>query len=319
LTSRRRLPLVVLGLLLAAGLVLAGAARGLATGNPAVVTPAATSTQQVQWDLAGLAYLSFANVDGVDGPVTQAAVKAFQTDRCLGVDGVAGAETDAELASQVMKVQAAAGASQDGAYGPNTESAVRTYQTAHGLTASGQADKATMTAMGVERAEASCAGPPASELGAAIVRIAQQENANSAHNREIGGYNCNWYTTALGLGGTGASCSNGWKTQEWCADFAKWVWIQAGANTSGTNSLAASFESYGKNHGTWHTSSPLPGDAIVFDGHVGLVVSSTASTVTYISGNTYNPSDGKDDVVRQNTVSRSASNLYGYSTPLPKA
>jgi peptidoglycan hydrolase-like protein with peptidoglycan-binding domain len=305
----RRAPLLLLGLLLAAGMALAGPFQA----------SAATSVQQVQWDLAGMGYLGFGAVDGVNGPVTQAAVKAFQTDRCLGVDGVAGAETDAELSSQVLKVQAAAGAGQDGAFGPDTESAVKSWQTAHGLTASGQADAATMAKMGVERAKASCAGPPAGELGGAIVTIAQQEAANSAHNREIGGYNCNWYTTALGLSGTGASCSNHWKTQEWCADFAKWVWIQAGANTSGANSLARSFETYGKNHGTWHTSSPQPGDAIVFSGHVGLVVSSTSSTVTYVSGNTYNPADGKDDVVRQNTVSRSYGGLVGYATPVPKA
>jgi hypothetical protein len=81
---------------------------------------------------------------------------------------------------------------------------------------------------------------------------------------------------------------------------------------------AASFETYGEKHHTWHTGKPQPGDAIVFSGHVGLVVSSTASTVTYISGNTYNPRDGKDDVVPQATVSRSSSRVIGYATPLEK-
>jgi hypothetical protein len=157
-----------------------------------------------------------------------------------------------------------------------------------------------------------------SKLGTAIVKIARQEAANKAHNHESGGYNCNYYTTALKLAGTGAHCGNKWKTEEWCADFAKWVWTKAGANTKYATPAAASFETYGKKHHTWHTGKPQPGDAIVFPGHVGLVVSSTSSTVTYISGNTYNPKDGKDDVVRQATISRSSSRIIGYATPLKK-
>src|SRR5262245_33204558 len=70
------------------------------------------------------------------------------------------------------------------------------------------------------------------KLGANIVKIAKAEAANKAHNHEIGGYNCNYYTTALKLAGTGARCSNHWKTEEWCADFSKWVWSKAGANTT---------------------------------------------------------------------------------------
>lgn len=54
-----------------------------------VVQPAAAeTTTQVQWDVAGIGYLAFGDIDGVTGPKTSAAVKAFQTDRCLDVDGV---------------------------------------------------------------------------------------------------------------------------------------------------------------------------------------------------------------------------------------
>jgi hypothetical protein len=285
----------------------------------AVAQPAfAVTTSQVQWDLAGMAYMSFGDIDGVSGPQTTAAVKVFQTDRCLSPDGIVGVDTTTELSSQVTKVQQVAGAPVDGMYGAGTESAVKSWQSAHGLSQTGQADAATMTAMNIARVK-DCTPPPPGVLGAAIVQIAQQENANSAHNREIGGYNCNYYTTALGLAGTGASCSNGWKTQAWCADFGKWVWIQAGAATSGINSVYNSFETYGKNHGTWHTGSPLVGDAIVFNfGHVGLVVSATSTDVTYISGNTYNSADGNDDAVLQKTVSRSYSAIVGYASPVAK-
>jgi peptidoglycan hydrolase-like protein with peptidoglycan-binding domain len=313
LAKKRRWGLALAGAAVAAGIT----AATLGTGTGQAATSA--STQQVQWDLAGMAYLSFGDIDGQNDATTQAAVKAFQADRCLAVDGIAGQETNAELAAQVTKIQAVAGAPQDGMYGPNTEAAVKSWQSGHGLTASGQADAATMTAMGVERAKASCAPPPPGEIAASIVSIAQQEAANTAHNREIGGYNCNFYTTALGLAGTGAHCSNSWKSEAWCADFAKWVWIQAGVDTTYATAAALSFETYGQKHGTWHTGSPQPGDAIVFGyGHVGLVVSATSSTVSYVSGNTYNPADGADDAVLQKTVSRSYDQILGYSTPIPK-
>jgi len=285
----------------------------------AVVQPAeAVTTNQVQFDLAGMAYLGFGDVDGVTGPKTTAAVKAFQTDRCLDADGVVGAMTTDELDAQVTKVQQVVGASPDGEFGPVTGAAVKTWQGAHSLTQTGQADAATMTAMGIVRVK-DCTPPPPGVLGAAIVQIAQQEAANPAHNREIGGYNCNYYTTALGLSGTGAHCSNGWKTQAWCADFGKWVWNQAGAKTTYVTSYYSSFKTYGQNYGTWHTGNPVPGDAIVFNyGHVGLVVSATSSSVTYISGNTSNPATGNDDALLQKTVSRSYSAIVGYASPVAR-
>ncbi|MGA8115281.1 MAG: hypothetical protein WCA46_16580 [Actinocatenispora sp.] len=158
--------------------------------------------------------------------------------------------------------------------------------------------------------------PPDGQLDTKIVQLAQQELGDASRNREIGGYNCNYYTTALGEPGTGEHCSNGWHTEEWCADFTKWVWLHSGADTSGANPLARSFEDYGKDHGTWHTSNPQAADAIVFESHVGIVVSATGSTVTYISGNTVNPDTGNTDAIAQKTISLSQSNLIGYAAPV---
>jgi peptidoglycan hydrolase-like protein with peptidoglycan-binding domain len=278
----------------------------------------AVSTAQVQWDLAGMGYLALSDVGGASDAQTTAAVKAFQTDRCLAVDGVVGTETSEELSAQVTQIQEIAGSGLDGEYGPNTEASVKTWQGAHGLPQTGQVDAATETAMNMVRVR-DCGTPTAGELGSRIVQLATQEAADSQHNREIGGYNCNYYTTALGLAGTGDSCSNGWKTQAWCADFGKWVWMQSGVDSTGVNSVYDSFETYGKNEGTWHTGGPQPGDAIVFDfGHVGLVVSATSSDVTYISGNTSNPADGQDDAVLKKTVSISYSSIVGYATPVAR-
>lgn len=157
---------------------------------------------------------------------------------------------------------------------------------------------------------------PPSDLDAAIVQLAQQQMADDSRNHEIGGYNCNYYTTSLGEPGTGAHCSNGWHTEEWCADFAKWVWLHAGADVSDANPLAISFRTYGKNHGTWHAGNPQKADAIVFQNHVGIVVSATASTVTYISGNTSNPNGSGTNAVNIRTMSRSNSSILGYSDPV---
>lgn len=98
-----------------------------------------------------------AAADGVFGAQTEAAVKAFQTDRSLTVDGIVGSQTwtallaavspgasgptaravQGQLRSQGWRVAV------DGAFGPKTAAAVRDFQTAHHLGASGVVDAAT--------------------------------------------------------------------------------------------------------------------------------------------------------------------------------
>ncbi|PZS18320.1 MAG: CHAP domain-containing protein, partial [Pseudonocardiales bacterium] len=113
---------------------------------------------------------------------------------------------------------------------------------------------------------------------------------------------------------------NGWRTEEWCADFALWVWRQAGANTSGLNAAANSFYIYGVNHGTYHTSSPRVGDAVVFNvssgtSHVGLVVAANGNSFTYISGNSTGP-DGNTNATTQKNLSVGSGGVSGFSSPI---
>jgi hypothetical protein len=62
-----------------------------------------------------------------------------------------------------------------------------------------------------------------------------------------------------------SSCTgNGGSPEYWCADFARWVWAQVGANVSGLTAGAGSFYVYGEDHGTLHHGNPLVGDAVVF-------------------------------------------------------
>jgi hypothetical protein len=91
-------------------------------------------------------------------------------------------------------------------------------------------------------------------------------------------------------------CGNANRDEQWCADFAAWVWKEAGADVSYKlapgylNSDSASFYVWGVDHGTWHPAGsgyvPQPGDVAVY----GLSLSSvTADHVAIVTGATPRP------------------------------
>jgi len=94
---------------------------------------------------------------------------------------------------------------------------------------------------------------------------------------------------------SGASdCGNANLDEQWCADFAAWVWQRAGAPVTyqfvngDLNSSSASFYEWGEARGTWHPVGsgykPQPGDVAVYGldtatlvaAHVALVVGDVA-------------------------------------------
>jgi peptidoglycan hydrolase-like protein with peptidoglycan-binding domain len=94
--------------------------------------------------------------DGLFGPATEQAVKAFQSQRGLGVDGLVGGQTwpalvqgvvlqfgssgDAVRAAQVLLLDKFGYADiivVDGLFGRGTEAVVKTFQADHGLTSDG--------------------------------------------------------------------------------------------------------------------------------------------------------------------------------------
>jgi hypothetical protein len=91
-------------------------------------------------------------------------------------------------------------------------------------------------------------------------------------------------------------CNNSNLDEEWCADFAAWVWQKAGASVTyqfingDLNSSAASFYEWGERAGTWHPVGsgyvPQPGDVAVYGLHPSnLVADHVAIVVSYTPGN----------------------------------
>ncbi|MEU9891213.1 FG-GAP-like repeat-containing protein [Sphaerisporangium sp. NPDC051011] len=175
--------------------------------------------------------------------------------------------------------------------------------------------------------------PAAAVSRDSIVSVAQSQLNNSSRNHEQPlGSGCNYYTGYFRTWKPAAGCpaTDGvqWRDSDWCADFSKYVWKNAGVpyadvpETSGgvLTGWVSSFKDYGTMYGTWHTRAsgytPQPGDALVFDwdqngviDHVGIVKSANSSTVYTIEGNS-------GDRVKENSYSRTNIDIVGYSSPV---
>jgi len=122
--------------------------------------------------------------------------------------------------------------------------------------------------------------PPATSFRVRIVTIAESQlgyTTDPTHSY------CNKYSAYWGAG---TGCAHGLRSEEWCADFAAWVWRKAGAlftysyARGDIDAAAASFYLWAVAHGTWHAATsgyvPKPGDVAVY----GLVTTPTNGTST---------------------------------------
>lgn len=82
-------------------------------------------------------------IDGSRGSKTIAAIKAFQRDHGLTVDGIYGSKTDAKLVAVIKSMQAKLGVTQDGKVGTKTIAAIKAAQKGYGLKQDGICGKLT--------------------------------------------------------------------------------------------------------------------------------------------------------------------------------
>jgi hypothetical protein len=159
---------------------------------------------------------------------------------------------------------------------------------------------------------AATAAPAASaspaDLGQRIAAIALSKvglSTTPAVN-SFNGTDCNPFSTLV-AGFSADSDGCGYDTtfnvpnenETWCADFAKWVWQQAGvtADMNTLNAGSVSFNAWGSDQGETmapNTGAPQPGDAIIFfapgresisTNHVGLVSSvNPDGTINMVNG-----------------------------------
>jgi hypothetical protein len=113
-------------------------------------------------------------------------------------------------------------------------------------------------------------GSTLSPLRARIVSIAQGQigYTTDPSNTYCNKFSAYWNAGVDDCGG------NGNLDEEWCADFAAWVWKEAGAAVAYQlapgylNGDSASFYVWGTDHGTWHPAGsgyvPQPGDVAVY-------------------------------------------------------
>ena len=151
---------------------------------------------------------------------------------------------------------------------------------------------------------------------------------------------CNKYSAYFVAGKD--DCGNSNLDEEWCADFAAWVWKQAGAQVTyqfvngDIDSSAASFYEWGIRHGTWHSAysgyKPQPGDVAVYGLNPDTLV---ANHVAVVVG--YTKAEAGPDVVNGDgdhtgfSVVESGTDQYkadapgsvaylsGYTSPTPSA
>lgn len=161
---------------------------------------------------------------------------------------------------------------------------------------------------------------PSTPFRAHIVSIAESQlgyQTDPAHSY------CNKYSAYWGAG---TPCGHGLRREEWCADFAAWVWRKAGAQftysygSSSINAASGSFYLWGVAHGAWHPAgsgyTPQPGDVAVY----GLdPTTRTADHVAVVTG--YSPGTKGPDVVNGDgdrtgfSVVETGSDQYRADTP----
>ena len=272
-------------------------------------------------------------VDGAFGPNTEAAVKAYQRERGLAVDGVVGRQTWSTLASEVIKTPLLRGGEAgegvrmlqnilnarlstsnqlqlDGVFGRSTRKAVMRYQASVGIDVDGVVGAETWGSLlggSTSMSSAIQPRPPVVGQGASWYKIARREMGQreavgpQEHNPRIIAYHA---TTTYAA-----------KTDEvpWCSSFVNWVLKESGVE--GTNSAAAA------SWLDWGNKVHAQQGAIVViymknasqslsssGNHVGFLVRETSTHYVILGGN-------QADQVKESSYPKRSWQLKGYRWP----
>ncbi len=173
-----------------------GAASSSASGTTLKLNSQGTAVSNLQTDLKQLGYY-YADITGNFGSKTEAAVKAFQKDKGLGDDGVAGSKTLNAIAAAIKNVGGSTSDSSSGLklgstgdkvrdlqndltalgyyygdvtghYGSLTQTAVKKFQKAKGLVQDGVAGSTTINAISKALAGSGSSSSSSSSVGSAL-------------------------------------------------------------------------------------------------------------------------------------------------------
>jgi len=184
----------------------------------------------------------------------------------------------------------------------------------------------------VTAAPAGAQPAPDCQLRTCIQDIAWGAYNDPSVNRESGPReNCNYFSGWWGNSGydvCGTQKGHYYRQNEWCADFVRYVWYNAGANVSGLDTFAGSFYRANRSSGYYHPKgsgyTPGPGDAVIFDwdgpapslgtdgwdiDHVAIVIQYSGGWQNTIGGN----EPGNPEGIYW--VGRDSSRVVGYITP----
>jgi len=133
-----------------------------------------------------------------------------------------------------------------------------------------------------------------SPLRGRIVRIAEGE---VGYRTDPANTYCNKYSAYWVSGAN--DCGNSNLDEQWCADFAAWVWQHAGATVvyayehGDLNASSASFYEWGVARGTWHSVgsgySPEPGDVAIYGLDTATLVAQHAAVVVAVTPGSRGP------------------------------
>lgn len=115
------------------------------------------------------------------------------------------------------------------------------------------------------------------------------------------------------------------RSEDWCADFASWIYAQAGApltkDNQGNVPGVSAIQQIGKDTGRYHDKTgytPVPGDLVIRlngESHVNIVVSVTGTSMVVIGGNQGNNDHELSRVSKYTDSYLTDSGISGYVSP----